>query len=60
MIAIDWVFLAGAGSIVGAALIERLADDYGFGWVGRLLKVGLTLVTYGAGLYLINELAVFL
>lgn len=52
MIAIDWLFIGGAGSIVGVALIERLADDLGYGWVGRIFKALLTLAGIGAGLVL--------
>ncbi len=44
MIAIDWVFIGGAGSIVGVALIERLADDLGYGWVGRIVRALLPVV----------------
>lgn len=57
MIAIDWLFVAGAGSIVGMALIERLADDYGFRWIGSLFKVALTIGAYSVGLYFIDIIA---
>ncbi|MBS4195309.1 hypothetical protein [Lederbergia citri] len=57
MIAIDWLFVAGASSIVGMALIERLAGEYGFRWIGTLLKIGLTVAAYGTGLYFLDIIA---
>ncbi len=57
MIAIDWLFLAGASSIVGVAILEKISGDYGFRWVGMVLKAILTAGAYGAGLYLLDVVA---
>lgn len=61
MVGIDWLFIGGASSIVGVALVEKLADDYGINWVGRVIRVLLPVLSLGASLTLFDViLEVFL
>lgn len=57
MIGIDWLFIGGASGIVGAAIIEKFADDYGFTWVGPLLRAILPLVSIATGFVLFDTIA---
>lgn len=57
MIGIDWVFIGGAGGIVGAAIIEKFADEFGFTWVGALLRVALPLASIATGFILFDIIA---
>nr|WP_144922387.1 hypothetical protein [Paenibacillus bovis] len=57
MIAIDWLFFGSAAGIVGAAIIDKVSEEYGFGWLGRVLRFGMQVASIGAGLYLIDIIA---
>jgi len=57
MIAIDWLFFGSAAGIVGAAIIDKGSEEYGFGWLGRVIRVGMQVASIGAGLYLIDIIA---
>lgn len=61
MIGIDWMFLGGAGAIAGVAILEKLADDYGFPQIGLILRAVIPLIGAVAGLSLFDSmLEVFL
>ncbi|KRG11563.1 hypothetical protein ACA30_15835 [Virgibacillus soli] len=57
MIGIDWLFIGGATSVVGVALIEKLAEEYGFGWLGCILRLIVHVASIGAGFYLFDIIA---
>lgn len=57
MIAIDWIFVGGASGIVGVALLDKLAEEYGFRWLGRMVKAILPVGAIGAALYLCEVIA---
>jgi len=54
---IDWLFFGSAAGIVGAAIIDKVSEEYGFGWLGRVLRFGMQVASIGAGLYLIDIIA---
>ncbi len=57
MIGIDWIFIGGASSVVGVAILDKLSEEYGFSWLGRVIKVGLQLASIGTGFYLFEAIA---
>jgi len=54
MIGIEWVFIGGAVGIVGVAVLEKAAEDFGFGWVGRALRVLLPIASLGTSFILLD------
>jgi hypothetical protein len=54
MIMFDVPFLMGAGSIVGVAVIDKLAEDYGWSWVGSVLKIVLPGLALGAAVWFLT------
>lgn len=48
------VMLLGGVSILGVALLDKFADEYGYPWIGTITKLILPFVGYAAGIYFIE------
>jgi hypothetical protein len=51
-------FFIAAGGVIAVAVVERLADDFGFYWLGNVLKFVIPLAALVAGAYFIETNAI--
>lgn len=46
--------LAAAGATIGLAVLEKTLDDYGYYFLGNVLKLAIPIAAFAAGVYFIE------
>lgn len=48
------IMLIGGASIIGVAMLDKLAEEYGFPWLGTIVRLILPFAGYVTGIYFIE------
>ena len=54
MLLFEPVMLIGGASIAGVALLDKFAEEFGYPWLGTIVKLILPFAGYAAGIYFIE------
>jgi hypothetical protein len=49
------MFFVVAGGVIAVSVVERIADDLGFTWIGTILKLAIPIAGIIAGVYFIES-----